>query len=173
MRNSSGNTRIPIRAISTVPMPPMSTAGTAPNQAAVTPDSNSPSVFDVPMNSELTAVGDVADDRRQQHHRHELHQPDQSQVERAAGEIIDLPADRHGLHLVGNRPGDARAPEEGEGAVPRQARQGGGEGHGHRGSLRRMGQRSCMRRARNALHSQVRPPAIDTPGGDRFTGEKP
>ena len=38
-----------------VPMPPITTAGTVPNHAAVTPDSNSPSWFDAPMNIELTA----------------------------------------------------------------------------------------------------------------------
>ena len=34
----------------------MTTDGTTPSHAAVTPDSNSPSWFDVPMNSELTAL---------------------------------------------------------------------------------------------------------------------
>src|SRR2546426_11038097 len=39
-----------------VPRPPMRTAGTAPRSAAVRPDSNSPSWFDVPVNSECTAL---------------------------------------------------------------------------------------------------------------------
>src|SRR5712692_8797576 len=125
MCRSSGNTRMPISATSTVPMPPISTAGTTPNQAAVTPDSNSPSVHHAPA---VVAVGDMADDQRQQHHRHELHQPDQSEVERAADEVVNLPADGDGLHLVGDRPGDARVPEEGEGAVPCQSGRRGGEG---------------------------------------------
>ncbi len=38
-----------------VPSPPISTAGTVPNRPAIIPDSNSPSWFDVPMNSELIA----------------------------------------------------------------------------------------------------------------------
>src|SRR5262249_18221415 len=39
-----------------VPTPPITTEGTVPNHAAVTPDSNSPSWFDEPMNTELTAL---------------------------------------------------------------------------------------------------------------------
>ena len=47
--------RIHSATTSKVPMPPMTTDGTVPNHAAVTPDSNSPSWFDAPMNIELTA----------------------------------------------------------------------------------------------------------------------
>ena len=39
-----------------VPTPPINTAGTTPNKAAVKPDSNSPSWFDVPINIEFTAL---------------------------------------------------------------------------------------------------------------------
>src|SRR3954447_5833436 len=41
---------------STVPMPPATTAGTAPNHAAVTPDSNCPTSLDAPMKTMLTAL---------------------------------------------------------------------------------------------------------------------
>ena len=36
-------------------MPPQTTDATGPNQAAVAPDSNSPSGLDAPMNTEFTA----------------------------------------------------------------------------------------------------------------------
>jgi len=40
---SAGNQRIPSAQTSSVPSPPITTAGTTPNHAAVRPDSNSPS----------------------------------------------------------------------------------------------------------------------------------
>src|ERR1700730_14294900 len=39
-----------------VPAPPITTEGTVPNQAAVTPDSNSPNSLDAPIKSEFTAL---------------------------------------------------------------------------------------------------------------------
>lgn len=39
-----------------VATPPITMAGTNPNQAAVVPDSNSPSSFDAPINTALTAL---------------------------------------------------------------------------------------------------------------------
>ncbi len=39
-----------------VPIPPNTTAGTVPNHCAVTPDSNCPNSFDVPMKIMSTAV---------------------------------------------------------------------------------------------------------------------
>ncbi len=39
-----------------VPIPPMTTAGTVPNQWAVKPDSNSPNWFEAPMNKPFTAL---------------------------------------------------------------------------------------------------------------------
>ena len=53
---SSGKKRLQSRTTSKVPIPPISAAGTVPNQAAVTPDSNSPNSLDVPMNMALTAL---------------------------------------------------------------------------------------------------------------------
>jgi len=79
----------------------------------------------------VEAVGDLADDHRQDHQRHELHQPDQAEVERIVGELVDLPADRHPLHHVGAVGEGARAPKQHERAVARQ-RGSGGLGHGVR-----------------------------------------
>ena len=53
---SGGNSRIQIRTTASVPRPPATTAGTVPSHAAVMPDSNSPSSFEAPMNSMLTAL---------------------------------------------------------------------------------------------------------------------
>jgi hypothetical protein len=65
MRRSCGKSAIQTSATATVPMPPISTAGTTPNHAAVRPDSKSPSWFEVPVNSELT-VPTVPFPRRQE-----------------------------------------------------------------------------------------------------------
>ena len=43
-------------ATSNVTPPPSTIAGTRPNQAAVNPDSNSPSSLDAPINTEFTAL---------------------------------------------------------------------------------------------------------------------
>ena len=53
---SSGNHHIHNPATATVPSPPITTAGTAPTSAAITPDSNSPSWLDALTNSVLTAL---------------------------------------------------------------------------------------------------------------------
>src|ERR1035437_9136666 len=55
LRNS-GNRRLHNTTIRIVPTPPTTTAGNAPHHAAVTPDSNCPTSFDVPMNIMLTAL---------------------------------------------------------------------------------------------------------------------
>ncbi len=47
---------MPTATTISVAAPPSTTEPTAPNQSAVTPDSNSPSWFDVPTKSELTAL---------------------------------------------------------------------------------------------------------------------
>jgi hypothetical protein len=70
----------------------------------------------------VVAVGDLADHQRERKARNELRQAHQSQIERAAGELIDLPADRHRLHLKGDGGSDARPPEQREGRMA----QGGG-----------------------------------------------
>ena len=53
---SSGNIQAQSTTTPSVPTPPTMTAGTVPHHAAVTPDSNSPSSFDAPMKSMLTAL---------------------------------------------------------------------------------------------------------------------
>jgi hypothetical protein len=53
---SCGKNRIQSTTTMIVPMPPITTPATTPKQAAVIPDSNSLSWFDVPMNKELTAL---------------------------------------------------------------------------------------------------------------------
>src|SRR5580698_9697732 len=53
---SSGNNPIQPPTTPSVNTPPSNTARTAPNQRAVTPDSNSPSSLDAPMNIELMAL---------------------------------------------------------------------------------------------------------------------
>ena len=49
----------------------------------------------------VVAVGDVADHEAEHHHGKELHEADEAEVEGAAGQFVDLPADRDRLHLVG------------------------------------------------------------------------
>ena len=56
MRDSSGKSLDQAPATSNVAQPPTITAGTVPNQAAVTPDSNSPSSLEAPMNTAFTAL---------------------------------------------------------------------------------------------------------------------
>lgn len=73
----------------------------------------------------IIAVGDLPDDERQRETRHELRQSDQPQIERAARQRIDLPADRHGLHLEGDGGRDPRPPKEPERPMPPQRGRGG------------------------------------------------
>ncbi len=47
----------------------------------------------------VVAIRDRARDQHQQESRNELRKPDQAEIERAAGHLVDLPADRHDLHL--------------------------------------------------------------------------
>ncbi len=65
----------------------------------------------------VEAVRDVARRQHQQHERQELRQPDQTEVERIARDRVDLPADRHGLHLHRERREEARREEEREVAI--------------------------------------------------------
>ncbi|MNH05408.1 hypothetical protein D3C79_647310 [compost metagenome] len=58
--------------------------------------------------------------QHEQHPRGELHQAHQAQVEDIAGQLIEVPADRHGEHLEaagGKYPGQ---PESQEGTVMTQ-----------------------------------------------------
>src|SRR5207245_10299567 len=56
MRRRSGKRNIQSAAMPMVPRPPRRTAGTAPTRAAIEPDTNAPSWFEVPVNSECTAL---------------------------------------------------------------------------------------------------------------------
>ena len=79
----------------------------------------------------IVTIGDVPDHECQDHHRHELDEPDQSEVKGAAGQIVDLPADGDRLHLEGGGRCHARAPEEHERALLPQARRGARRERGH------------------------------------------
>ena len=68
----------------------------------------------------IEQIGDLADDDREAHQRHELHEPDEAEIEGIVGEFIDLPADGDPLHHVGAVSEGARAPEQHERAVTRQ-----------------------------------------------------
>jgi hypothetical protein len=70
----------------------------------------------------VVAVGGVPDDQRQQDHRRELHEADEAEVQRAAGQGVDLPADRHRLHVERDRGEDARAPVQRERRMTEQRR---------------------------------------------------
>jgi len=49
----------------------------------------------------LEPVGRLPCNEYEQRGGKKLHQPDHAELERAAGQIIDLPADRHGGDLAG------------------------------------------------------------------------
>jgi hypothetical protein len=83
-------------------------AGTAPNSAAVNPDSNSPSWLDLPMKSEFTAltrprmasgVRSCTNEKRTT----TLGEAYQAECQGGAGQRIDLPADHHALHHEAER----------------------------------------------------------------------
>src|SRR5262249_41165556 len=70
----------------------------------------------------VVAVRDLADDQGEQHDRRELREADQAEVERAAGQVVELPADRDPQHVecaVGEHP---RAPEQGKRGMSEQHR---------------------------------------------------
>src|SRR5262249_29622124 len=69
----------------------------------------------------VVAVRDLADDQGEQHDRRELREADQPEVERAAGQVVELPADCDPQHVerdVGEYP---RAPEQGERGMSERA----------------------------------------------------
>jgi hypothetical protein len=65
-------------------------------------------------------IGGLADRQRQHDDGKELHQADQAEVERIVGEVVELPADRDRLHLVGAAGRGAGAPEQHERAMAQQ-----------------------------------------------------
>ena len=73
-------------------------------------------------------VGDGAGEQDQRQRRQELRQPDQAQIERVVGAVIDGPADRDGLDLDGEF---------------------GGQPHQHEAAKARMAQRRPASKERN------------------------
>ena len=68
----------------------------------------------------LEAVRGVAGDEQQQRRRQKLHQPDHAELERAAGHVVDLPADRDRADLAGEPRKAARQQKEQERSVLEQ-----------------------------------------------------
>src|SRR6185437_92358 len=68
----------------------------------------------------VVAVGGVADQQRQHDRRHELNEPDQAEIERAVGQLVDLPADGHSQHLIAHGGGEPRDPEQNERSLLQQ-----------------------------------------------------
>ena len=60
-------------------------------------------------------VGDLAGGQHQEELRNELGEPDQPEMQRAVGELIDMPADNDADHLEGGGRGDAGNEEQPEG----------------------------------------------------------
>ena len=60
----------------------------------------------------------------------ELHQPDEAEVERIAGQVVDLPADRDAHHERGEGRREARRPEEAIAAMAKRTPAGFGCGRG-------------------------------------------
>src|SRR5262249_20123631 len=68
----------------------------------------------------VEAVGDVAGEKTESEGGHELGETDQAERQRAARQVIDLPADRHRLHLIGDRRRGAHRPERRQGRMAAQ-----------------------------------------------------
>ena len=68
----------------------------------------------------VESVGDVAGDQHQQERRNELREADKTEVERAAGQRIDLPTHADGEHLIRDHRGDPRKPIQNERALREQ-----------------------------------------------------
>ena len=65
----------------------------------------------------IEAIGDVPDDQHERKRRQELHEADETEVERAAGQRVDLPADGDRQHLIRHDRRDPREPQAGERSV--------------------------------------------------------
>ena len=68
----------------------------------------------------IVAVGYVAHDQRQQHHRQELHETEEPEVQGAARQSVQMPADGHALRGIADRRRYAGKPEQGKGWMPEQ-----------------------------------------------------
>ena len=65
-------------------------------------------------------IDDLPGDQRKRERRQELHQPDQAERHGTPGEIVDQPADRDRLHLVGSIGGSACGEQKPERAMMKQ-----------------------------------------------------
>src|SRR3989442_288085 len=68
----------------------------------------------------IVTVGGLSDGQGEQGDRRELHEADQAEVERAAGQVVELPADRDAQDVERDVGQDPRTPEEGERGVGAQ-----------------------------------------------------
>ena len=72
----------------------------------------------------VIAVCSLAGEQHQQKRRQELHEPDQPEIERAVGELIDLIADGDREHVVGDVGGEPRREQQRKGADAVERRRG-------------------------------------------------
>jgi len=68
----------------------------------------------------IAAVRDVSAHERQEDGRDELDEAHQPEIERAAGEGVELPAHRNGLHVEREHRRNPRAPEQREGSISQE-----------------------------------------------------
>ena len=78
----------------------------------------------------VETVSDLADQQRQRDERQELREPDQTEIERAAGQVVDLPADPDRQRHIGGHGKYPRAPEHHERTVRGELRLGCDQGFG-------------------------------------------
>ena len=128
----------------------------------------------------VVAVGELAGDQDQHRRGQELHQPDQAEIERRAGQRIHLPAHRDAHHLEGEVGRDARGPEQDEGAVVQQrVRRGIDRTHGV-GCIPKWGREAILAgsrtrpASRGASHEKTKPAFAEAPAGSlRTSGGQP
>ena len=112
----------------------------------------------------VVAVGDLARHQHEGGRRQELDEADQTEVEGAAGERVQLPGHRYAQHLEAHGGAGARGPIEREGAVAQDGvRHGGGRVH-------RRGLTSCRRqRLRPRLGKDARFGVVEPRGVEPLT----
>ena len=77
----------------------------------------------------VVTVGDLPNHKEQEHRGNELDQSNEAEIERIAGQRIELPRHRNDEHLIASRHGQAREPEQHEWPVMQD---GVGLGYAHR-----------------------------------------
>ena len=78
----------------------------------------------------VVAVGDMAGEQEESGHRDELHEPDQAEMERAAGQRVHLPADRDDLDLQRDRGRDPHIEKADKSGMAQQRQRRGWLSHG-------------------------------------------